>query len=81
MDQARTDSADGSGPMPRAPSPSSWDEWESYYAKASRRRRAMGGGRHLRDAKRKRRVRELFGLGLSGLLVAGMTLVFYLVLR
>ena len=54
--------------------------WDAYYKEASRRRRATGGGRHLRVEKRRRRLRERVGIGLSALLVGAMTLIFYLVL-
>jgi hypothetical protein len=55
--------------------------WDDYYKEASRRRRAVGGDRTLRVEKRRRRWRERIGIGLSALLVGGMTVVFYLVLR
>lgn len=55
--------------------------WDDYYKKASRRRRAVGGGRQLRVEKRRRRLRERVGIGLSALLVGAMTLAFYVVLR
>ena len=55
--------------------------WDTYYKEASRRRRASGGGRHLRIEKRRRRLRERVGLGLSAVLVGAMTLIFYLLLR
>jgi hypothetical protein len=56
--------------------------WDSYYKDASRRRRAgFGGGRQLRVEKRRRRLRERVGIGLSALLVGAMMLAFYLVLR
>ena len=55
--------------------------WEAYYKEASRRRRATGGAsRQFRDEKRRRRVRERLGFGLSALLVGGLTMIFYLVL-
>jgi hypothetical protein len=54
--------------------------WETYYREASRRRHARGGGRHLREEKRRRRTRERLGIGVSALLVAGMTAIFYFVL-
>jgi hypothetical protein len=57
-----------------------WGAWETYYREASRRRRANGGQRHLREAKRRRRMRERVGIGISAVIVAAMTLVFYLVL-
>jgi hypothetical protein len=85
MDLGRTD---GGGEAPRAtasvgvpasdPFSSAWDD---YYREASRRRRAGGGqSRQLREAKRKRRFRERLGIGLSALLVGGLTMVFYFVL-
>ena len=43
--------------------------------------RAAGGDRRLREEKRRRRIRERIGIGLSALFVGGMTLIFYLVLR
>jgi hypothetical protein len=55
--------------------------WDAYYKDASRRRRAAGSGRNLREVKRRRRVMERVSIGLSALLVGAMTLVFYLVLR
>lgn len=55
--------------------------WDDYYKKASRRRRVSGGGRQLRVEKRRRRLRERVGIGLSALLVGAMTLAFYIVLR
>jgi hypothetical protein len=55
--------------------------WTAYYKEASRRRRAGGGqSRQLREEKRRRRLRERLGIGLSALLVGGLTMVFYLVL-
>lgn len=54
--------------------------WDRYYREASRRRRASGGGRQLRIEKRRRRLRERLGIGISALLVSAMTLAFYLVL-
>jgi hypothetical protein len=61
-----------------SPAQSAWDE---YYRQASRRRRANGGDRSLRVEKRRRRVRERIGIGISAVLVGAMTLAFYLVLR
>jgi hypothetical protein len=55
--------------------------WEEYYREASRRRRRNGGGEQLRIEKRRRRIRERLGFALSALLVAGLTGIFYLVLR
>jgi hypothetical protein len=55
--------------------------WEAYYREASRRRRANGGDRSLRVEKRRRRLRERLGVGISAVLVGAMTLAFYLVLR
>ena len=54
--------------------------WDSYYKEASRRRRAAGGFRNLRVEKRRRRLRERLGIGISAVLVGAMTLIFYLVL-
>ena len=54
--------------------------WESYYKDASRRRRAVGGRHQLRIEKRRRRLRERIGIGISALVVGGMTLAFYRVL-
>ncbi|HXJ19088.1 MAG TPA: hypothetical protein VMT03_02565 [Polyangia bacterium] len=59
----------------------SWTAWDEYYRKASLRRRAHHGQRHLREEKRRRRLRERIGLAVSALLVGGLTLVFYLVLN
>ena len=58
----------------------SWVAWENYYREASRRRREMGGYRQLRDAKRRRMIRERVGLAVSTAVVLGLTLVFYVVL-
>jgi hypothetical protein len=58
----------------------SWVAWERYYKQASRRRRAMGAGRDLREVKRRRRIRERLALALSTALVGGLTLIFYVVL-
>ena len=55
--------------------------WDQYYKEASRRRRGIGGGRQLRVEKRRRRVLERVGIGLSALVVGVMTVIFYLVLR
>ena len=41
--------------------------WDSYYKDASRRRRAAGGGHSLRLEKRRRRLRERIGIGISAL--------------
>jgi len=83
MDQApNRPSADGATATPTtsgiSPALSAWD---SYYREASRRRRAAGGGRQLRVEKRRRRLRERVGIGISAVLVSAMTLIFYLVLR
>ena len=81
--------------MDQAPNPSSPDNraatpgavspvlptWDSYYKQASRRRRAAGGTRNLREAKQRRRWRERVSIGLSAVLVGAMTLAFYFVLR
>jgi predicted amidophosphoribosyltransferase len=58
----------------------SWDAWEEYYRQAALRRREHRGRRHLRQEKRRRRLRERIGLAISAALVGGLTLVFYLVL-
>ncbi len=58
----------------------SWDAWEEYYRQASLRRRAHHGRRHLRDEKRRRRLRERISLALSAVVIGGLTLAFYLVL-
>jgi hypothetical protein len=55
--------------------------WEAYYKEASRRRRAAGGDRYIRVEKRRRRLRERVGIGLSALFVGALTAFFYLVLR
>jgi hypothetical protein len=62
-----------------ATAPSS-STWEAYYQDASRRRRTRGGRHQLRAEKRRRRFRERLGIGISALIVGGMTLAFYLVL-
>jgi hypothetical protein len=81
MDLGRSD---GIAEAPAATTPASApfsSAWEAYYKEASRRRRASGGqSRQLREEKRRRRVRERLGIGLSALLVGGLTLVFYFVL-
>jgi hypothetical protein len=58
----------------------SWDAWDEYYRKASLRRKAHKGQRHLREEKRRRRIRERLAMVLGALAVSGLTLVFYLVL-
>jgi hypothetical protein len=73
-------SADRGGPTTSGISPT-LDTWDSYYKEASRRRRRTGGGRQLRVEKRRRRLRERVGIGLSTMLVGAMTLIFYLLLR
>lgn len=78
-----THGASGSGsapPVARGSVPPGSNAWESYYSQASRRRRSARGRRSLREEKRRRRLRERLGLGLSALLVVGMTMIFYLVL-
>jgi hypothetical protein len=59
----------------------SWVAWDNYYKEASRRRRAMGGDRKLREDKRKRRFRERIGIALSAAFVGALTLVFYYLLN
>lgn len=71
---------DGSGAGTRDVTQPTSSAWERYYAQASRRRRSHHSRRRLREEKRRRRLRERIGLGLSALLVAGMTMIFYLVL-
>jgi hypothetical protein len=81
MDQAPNQSSrDSRAATPGAVSPV-LPTWDSYYKEASRRRRAAGGDRNLRDAKQRRRWRERLFIGLSALLVGAMTLAFYVVLR
>ena len=81
MDQAPNPSSpDNRAAKPAAVSPV-LPTWESYYKEASRRRRAAGGDRSLREAKQRRRWRERISIGVSALLVGAMTLAFYLVLR
>jgi hypothetical protein len=58
----------------------SWEAWDNYYRQASRRRRALGSNRTIREEKRRRRIRERVGLLVSSVLVGGLTLVFYFVL-
>jgi hypothetical protein len=58
----------------------SWDAWDNYYKQASRRRRASGGSRQIREDKRRRRIRERIGLAISAALVGGLMLIFYMVL-
>ena len=74
-------SADRGGTTTSGISPTTLDMWDSYYKDASRRRRRAGGGRQLRVEKRRRRLRERVGIGLSAMLVGAMTLIFYLLLR
>jgi hypothetical protein len=81
MDQAPNHSSpDNRAGTPGAVSPV-LPTWDTYYKQASRRRRAAGGARNLREAKQRRRWRERISIGLSALLVGAMTLAFYLVLR
>jgi hypothetical protein len=82
MDQApnRPASADANASSSAALSPA-MSAWDDYYREASRRRRQSGGGRQLRVEKRRRRIRERVGIGLSAVLVGAMTAVFYFVLR
>jgi len=81
MDQAPNHSSpDNRAAKPGAVSPV-LATWDSYYKDASRRRRAAGGTRNLREAKQRRRWRERLSIGLSALLVGAMTFAFYLVLR
>lgn len=81
MDQAPTSSSpDNLAATSGAVSPTQ-PTWDNYYKQASRRRRAAGGTRNLREVKQRRRWRERIFIGLSALLVGAMTLAFYLVLR
>jgi hypothetical protein len=60
----------------------SWADWEKYYKEASRRRRRHGSGHQtLREAKRRRLVRERVGMTISAIVVGGLTLMFYMVLN
>ncbi|HZL18515.1 MAG TPA: hypothetical protein VFG23_12300 [Polyangia bacterium] len=60
----------------------SWAAWEKYYKDASRRRRQRGSGHEMiREAKRRRLLRERLGLTISALAVGGLALVYYLVLN
>lgn len=77
MDQAPTSVS--SDPKATALS-NSWVAWEKYYQEASRRRREMSGYRQLRELKRRRMLRERFGLAVGAALVGGLTLIFYIVL-
>jgi hypothetical protein len=70
--------ANASSPAALSPAMSAWDE---YYREASRRRRQSGGDRHLHIEKRRRQLRERFGIGLSALVVGVMTAIFYFILR
>jgi hypothetical protein len=73
MDQVGTD--------PATATAAASSTWDAYYKEASRRRRAKGGASHwLRKEKRRRRWRERLGIGISALVVGGMTLAFYIVL-
>jgi hypothetical protein len=84
MDPGQSNGSDPTGVTSSgvtATSPAGWSAWETYYREASRRRRARGGGRELREEKRRRRIRERLGIGISAMLVLGMTAIFYLVLR
>ena len=68
------------GGAPPASEPFS-SAWDAYYKQAARRRRAGGSQtRQLREEKRRRRWRERLGIGLSALVVGGLTMIFYLVL-
>lgn len=68
------------GNNPTAPEAPTSSTWEAYYRDATRRRRAHGGRHDLRIQKRRRRLRERIGIGISALVVGAMTLAFYLVL-
>jgi hypothetical protein len=60
----------------------SWADWERYYKEASRRRRRHGSGHQtLREAKRRRLVRERIGMTISAIVVGALTMIFYLVLH
>jgi hypothetical protein len=60
----------------------SWADWEKYYQEASRRRRQHGSGHQMiREAKRRRLIRERLGLTISAIVVGGLTLIFYMVLN
>ena len=60
----------------------SWAAWEKYYKEASRRRRQHGSGHEkIREAKRRRLIRERVGLTISALAVGGLALIYYLVLN
>jgi hypothetical protein len=68
------------GNIPTATEPPTSSTWDAYYRDASRRRRAHGGRHQLRIEKRRRRLRERIGIGISAFMVGAMTLAFYLVL-
>jgi hypothetical protein len=77
MEQVGTQPAAANPARPAA----SWAAWDAYYREASRRRRARGTSRNtLREEKRRRRIRERLGIGVSALFVAALTAVFYFVL-
>lgn len=60
----------------------SWADWEKYYKEASLRRRRHGSGHQMiREAKRRRLVRERIELTISAIVVGGLTLIFYMVLN
>jgi hypothetical protein len=82
MDQAPNHpSPDGTARLASAALPPTASAWENFYREASRRRRANGGYRNLRVEKRRRRMRERLGVGISALFVGGLTMLFYLLLR
>jgi hypothetical protein len=84
MDLGRSDGMPEAPVTPGGATPASApfsSAWEAYYKEASRRRRAgFGESRRIREEKRRRLVRERLGIGLSALLVGGLTMFFYLVL-
>jgi hypothetical protein len=84
MDLGRSDGMPEGPVAPGGAAPASApfsSAWEEYYKEASRRRRASPSqSRKLREEKRRRRVRERLGIGLSALLVGGLTMIFYIVL-
>jgi hypothetical protein len=82
MDQAPNHpSPDGAARLASAGISPTASTWEAFYREASRRRRANGGYRNLRVEKRRRRLRERLGVGISALFVGGLTMLFWLLLR
>ena len=79
MDQA---AAQGDQQSQASSLSASWADWEKYYKEASRRRRQRGSGHQMiREAKRRRLLRERLGLTISAIVVGGLALIYYIVLN